>query len=227
MEEIGNLLGKFIKSDTDRNEQGIFTYSRICVDIDLSKGIPDRVQLIYEKHKWIQALDYENTAFKCRFCHLTGHLQDSCPLAKRFPKKKQGTKTKGKTWQADYAPSTDEDSEDEESEPEVQKEEEVNEETVNSAETVMAHPLDPENAGKEKFTENMQLTATSLTGSKRAHESENSDSDKDKTSVQPAAEQASKALIVVAPQQGGWTEVKTKKRGKKGKLGDYYKIPNS
>lgn len=73
LEDIGNLLGKFIKSDSDLNEQGLFTYARICVEIDLSKGLPDRVQLLYEKHKWIQALDYENTAFRCRFCHLTGH----------------------------------------------------------------------------------------------------------------------------------------------------------
>ena len=110
LEDIGNLLGKFIKSDSDLNEQGLFTYARICVEIDLSKGLPDRVQLIYEKHKWVQALDYENTAFRCRFCHLTGHLQDSCPLSKRFPKKKQGLHPKRKTWQADYAPSIDEDS---------------------------------------------------------------------------------------------------------------------
>ena len=96
LEEIGNLLGKFIKSDTDRNEQGLFTYARICVEIDLSKGLPDKFQLIYEKHKWIQALDYENTAFRCRFCHLTGHLQDSCPRAKRFPKKNRGRRQRGK-----------------------------------------------------------------------------------------------------------------------------------
>ena len=227
MEEIGNLLGKFIKSDTDRNEQGLFTYSRICVEIDLSKGLPDRVQLIYEKHKWIQALDYENTAFKCRFCHLKGHLQDSCPLAKRFPKKKQGTTTKGKTWQADYAPSTDEDSEGEESEPEGHQKDEVNEETVPNAETVEACHSESKNAGKETITENIQQMDSSLTGSKRAHESENSDSDKDKMSAQPEVEQASKELIVVVPQKGGWTEVKSKKRGKKGKLEEYYKFPNS
>ena len=75
--------------------------------------------------------------------------------------------------------------------------------------------------------ENIQQLATSLTGSKCAHESENSDLDKDKMHVQPAVEQVSKEMIVATPQQGGWTEVKTKKRGKKGKLEDYYKIPNS
>ena len=68
------------------------------------------------------------------------------------------------------------------------------------AETVEARHSESTNAGKETILE--QQMDTSLTGSKRAHESENSDSDKDKTSIQPATEQASKALIVVAPQQG-------------------------
>ena len=32
LEDIGNLLGRFIKSDSERKEQGLFTYARICVD---------------------------------------------------------------------------------------------------------------------------------------------------------------------------------------------------
>ena len=67
------------------------------------------------------------------------------------------------------------------------------------AETVEACHSESKNAGKETIMENIHQMATSLTGSKRAHESENSDSDKDKTSAQPAVEQASKELIVAAP----------------------------
>ena len=48
LEDIGNLLGKYIKSDNDRKEQGLFTYARICVEIDLSKGLPDRLQMKHE-----------------------------------------------------------------------------------------------------------------------------------------------------------------------------------
>lgn len=231
LEDIGNLLGKHIKNDTERHEQGLFTYARICVEIDLSKGLPDRIQLIYEKHKWLQALDYENTAFRCRFCHLTGHLQDTCPLAKRYPKKKQGVKANRKTWQAEYAPSLDEDSEDEQSIPaeksEEKQEEKANEEIVQQAKAGEKQHSDPKNPGQETLTDNMQLMDHSITGSKRAHESENSDSDKEKNSVQPPVEQMNKELIVVAPQQGGWTKVKTSKKGKKGKLEDFYKIPSS
>ena len=122
MEDIGNILGRFIKSDSDRKEHGLFTYARICVEIDLSKGLPDRLQLKHESFNWIQRLDYENTTFRFSFCHLMGHLQDTCPLPKKSTKKKKGQIFNRKNWQIDYAPSLDgdEESEDEE-QPELQK----------------------------------------------------------------------------------------------------------
>ena len=40
-QEIGNALGRFLASDTSRGEKGIYTYGRICAEIDLSKGLPD------------------------------------------------------------------------------------------------------------------------------------------------------------------------------------------
>ena len=111
LEDIGNLLDRFIKSDCGRKERGLLAYARICVEIDLSKGLPDRLQLKHESFNWIQRLDYANTDFRCRFCHLMGHLQDSCPLPKKFTKKKKGQTTDRKNWQIDYAPPLDEDEE--------------------------------------------------------------------------------------------------------------------
>jgi len=40
IEEIGNTLGKFKKIDNEWIEKGIFTFAKICVDIDLSKLLP-------------------------------------------------------------------------------------------------------------------------------------------------------------------------------------------
>ena len=97
------------------------------MEIDLIKGLPDRLPLKHESFNWIQSLDYENTAFRCRFCLLTGHLQDSCPLSKKFPKKKKGSTTKCKNWQADYVPPLDEV---EESEDEKQQDLHKNEEDL-------------------------------------------------------------------------------------------------
>ena len=93
---------------------------------------------------------------------------------------------KRKSWQADYAPSIDEDSEGEESEPAEQQKDEDNEEIVHIAETVEARHSESTNAGKETIME--QQKDFSLTGSKHAHESETSESDKDKSPVQPIVE---------------------------------------
>jgi len=237
LEDIGNLLGKFIKRDPDRNDQGLFTYARICVEIDLSKGLPDRIHLQYEKFKWLQALDYENTAFRCRFCHVTGHLQDSCPLAKRFPRKKKGMNTRGKTWQADYAPSISEDSEEEESEPEDQQKKGDRAETLRNPETVVARNSESKETvvdGTSKvipmddYTVEGTQTAIVIqeeaptSGVKRGHESEKSDSDKEQLSNQHSEAVTCRQVVVAGSSQGRWVEVKNRKKGKKGKIEAYY-----
>ena len=119
------------------------------MEIDLSKGLPDRLQLKHESFNWIQSLDYENTAFRCRFCHLTGHLQDSCPLPKKFTKKKKGKTTNRKNWQTVYVPPLDEDKEsDDEEQPDLQK----NEENVMKSESVDAQTLGKNNYGVETLS---------------------------------------------------------------------------
>jgi len=42
---IGNTIGRYIKTDTQRLEKRIFTFARICVEVDLNKGLPNRIQL--------------------------------------------------------------------------------------------------------------------------------------------------------------------------------------
>lgn len=94
---IGNSLGKFLKVDEDRAIRGIFTFARICVEVDLSQGLPDHITLNFNNSLLTQPLDYENTTFRCRRCLQTGHLQYACPLARNKPKgnKKQQKKPKG------------------------------------------------------------------------------------------------------------------------------------
>lgn len=74
-------------------DKGIFTFARICVEMDLSKGLPDGILLSHKDLKWTQALDFENTTFRCRVFHQTGHLQNSCIQSKkrtnRKPQKKK------------------------------------------------------------------------------------------------------------------------------------------
>lgn len=49
---IGNSLGKFLKLDEDRTSRGIFIFSRICVEVDLSQGLPDHITLNFNNSLW-------------------------------------------------------------------------------------------------------------------------------------------------------------------------------
>jgi len=244
LEDIGNRLGKYITCDEERREQGLFTYARICVEIDLSKGLPDKIQLQHESYKRIQALDYENTAFRCRICHQTGHLNDSCPHARRFPKKKKGPNTRGKTWQAEYEPSNIEESDYEVSDMEGrQREEEPEEATTFSAtreakntDTEKADPkkegTGPQNTSGNHMAESRSGTETQTalvihevapsSGAKRGHESEKSDSDKEVPAKQKPELVNGREVIVATTSSGRWVEVKNKRKGKKGKIEAYY-----
>ena len=75
---IGDTLGRFLAIDNSRRDNGLYTYSRICAEIDISKGLPDQINLKIGDFHWTQTLDYENTTFRCRHCHQTGHLQKDC-----------------------------------------------------------------------------------------------------------------------------------------------------
>ena len=178
--DIGNLLGRFIKSDSDKKEQGVFTYARICVEIDLIKGLHDILHMKHEFFNWNHILDYENTAFRCKLCHLMGHLQDSCPLPKKFTKKKKGKTTNRKNWKTDYVPPLDEDEEsDDEEQPDLHK----NEENVKKTESVDAQTLGKKNYGVETLTNVVNPIDVSLSGLNCAHETESSVSDKEQVIV--------------------------------------------
>ena len=96
LKEIGNTLGKFVVVDGDRLHKGMATYVRICVEVDLSEGLPEQITLNWNSKTWVQHLDYENTTFRCRSCLQTGHLQGSGPLAR--PPKKRKPKPRTKRW---------------------------------------------------------------------------------------------------------------------------------
>lgn len=49
LEGIGNNIGKYIKTDLERIDERIYTFARICVEVDLSKGLPDNIRLIYKQ----------------------------------------------------------------------------------------------------------------------------------------------------------------------------------
>lgn len=99
LEGIGNSSGKFLKIDADRVSRGIFTFSRICIKVHLSQGLPDHIILVHNNIQWTQPLDYKNTTFRCRGCLQIGHLHSACPQAKKDPKRNKKQCQKPKDWQ--------------------------------------------------------------------------------------------------------------------------------
>jgi hypothetical protein len=78
LEDIGKKLGHFLDSVAPKGDQ--FTCPRICVEVNLEKGLPKAIKLSLGEWSHIQELDYEKIPFKCLRCHAYGHF------AKSFPK---------------------------------------------------------------------------------------------------------------------------------------------
>ena len=76
--------------------------------------------------------------------------------------------------------------------------------------------------GEDTQTNMENLMDSPISGLKCAHESASSDSDKEQLVVQQPEEVACILLIVSAPKNWVWIEVKSKKKGEKGKLEEYY-----
>ena len=87
LKEIGNTLGKFVAVDGERLQKGMATYVHICVEVDLSKGLPENIILKWNSNSWVQHLDYENTAFGCR-----SYLQTGLSTGSNYQKKEDQTK---------------------------------------------------------------------------------------------------------------------------------------
>jgi Pyruvate/2-oxoacid:ferredoxin oxidoreductase delta subunit len=57
----------------------MFSYVRLCVKVDLEKGLLEAIQLTMDNWKNIQPVNYEQLPFKCKQCHEYGHFTKYCP----------------------------------------------------------------------------------------------------------------------------------------------------
>ena len=136
------------------------------MEVDLSKGLPDNIRLIYKQQNWLQVLHYENTAFRCRLCRQTGHLQSSCPKDKKVNSKKKQKGKQKKGWQ--FSPP---DSEEEESEAEVEE--------TPAEKTEVSKEMENQKGTTQNNKIEMKRVDPSMGGIKRHHHSDTSDSDKE------------------------------------------------
>ena len=79
---IGNKLGCFVKAPEATRRGEYTSFTRICVEMDLSGALPYEVILEVFDEEWVQTVDYEHIPFRCRRCHEHGHLFRDFPLSK-------------------------------------------------------------------------------------------------------------------------------------------------
>ena len=169
----------------------------------MSEGLPDHITLNFNNTQWIQQLDYENTVFWCRSCIQIGHLQYDCPFARKDPRRTKKQQKKPKGWQ-----HTDP----------------LEEEDINMEPT--ENQTEPDSQMRQKQTQEVNAPTTHLgphisdlhqelqmevSGIKRTHGSEGSESDKELQLI-PMENQL--AIITPTPDSGGWQRVE-KKKGRK------------
>jgi len=77
MKAIGNVVGKHF--DRCERKENMHVCARICVEVDLGKGLPEAVKIKVDQWTHIQQLDYEQIPFKCKVCHEYGHFANRCP----------------------------------------------------------------------------------------------------------------------------------------------------
>ena len=78
--DIGNALGEFVKISEQTKQVRYVSYARLCVYLDISKDLPEAIELTHDDEEWVQTIDYEQLPFRCRRCHEHGHLFRYCPL---------------------------------------------------------------------------------------------------------------------------------------------------
>ena len=67
--------------------------------MDMTKEIPEAIQMICEDEEWVQTLDYDQIPFRCKRCHGYDHLFRDCPMnhPKNATRKEEENKDQGFT----------------------------------------------------------------------------------------------------------------------------------
>ena len=90
---IGNVVGNYI--DRCQPKENMHACARICVKVDLARGVPEAIKIKVDEWMHIQQLDYEQIPFKCKVCHEYGHFANRCTTRKMKVKKWRNWKING------------------------------------------------------------------------------------------------------------------------------------
>jgi hypothetical protein len=79
LKAIGNSIGQFISLDTQSQKSPSRKMGKILVAIDITAGLPAKLDIVWRGRVHQQTLDYLGLPFRCNICRETGHLRHSCP----------------------------------------------------------------------------------------------------------------------------------------------------
>lgn len=82
LEDIGDSIEHLIKVGSDQLSKGFVNFVRLCVEVELNEGLPDKIVPKQGYKEYSQPLDYENTTFKCGTCQQSRYLQHASPFPK-------------------------------------------------------------------------------------------------------------------------------------------------
>ncbi len=68
--------------DSDTSDIFYSTCACFLVELDVSKDLPEAIFLDSLRGSWTQMLDFEGIPFRCKNCHLTGHIAARCVAGK-------------------------------------------------------------------------------------------------------------------------------------------------
>ena len=72
---LAPVLGNPVETSSQTLGKKVMTFAHICVEIDLSRPLPDAIEMCAGSYSWVQHLDYETLPFRYRLCREYGHFQ--------------------------------------------------------------------------------------------------------------------------------------------------------
>jgi len=80
LEGIKNTLGSFINISKVIKTMRFISDARVCVYMHVAGALLDSIIVSYQNEEWTQSLDFEDIPFRCKKCHVHGHIFRYDPL---------------------------------------------------------------------------------------------------------------------------------------------------
>ncbi|WP_416229976.1 hypothetical protein, partial [Pseudomonas paraeruginosa] len=65
---LASVLGIPVGTSMQTLGKKVMNFACICVEIDLSRPLPDAIEMCVGSYSWVQQLDYETLPFCCFLC---------------------------------------------------------------------------------------------------------------------------------------------------------------